>query len=52
MNEAMANQAQNTIQNLLMEAENRLWTGFTTSQSFKHKGLKGTNRENALATFL
>lgn len=48
----MVNQTQDTIQNLLTEAENRLWTGFTTSQSFKHKGLKGTNRENALATFL
>lgn len=48
----MANQAQDTIQNLLTEAENRLWASFTTSQSFKHKGLKGGNRENALAAFL
>ncbi|MBS0172366.1 MAG: hypothetical protein JSR62_18640 [Nitrospira sp.] len=48
----MANAAHDTVQSLLAEAENRLWTSFTTSQSFKHSVLKGSDRESAVADFL
>src|SRR5689334_19257245 len=51
-NKSMANAAHDTVQSVLAEAENRLWTSFTTSQSFKHSVLKGSDRESAVADFL
>lgn len=48
----MVNKAHSTIQSVLTQAESRLWADFMTAQSFKHQGLKGGKRENAVGLFL